>query len=257
MEKKHRSPSFPQMGLGEAIERLTVLYKAIGTHMTSREVVAKGLGYSGVSGPSATVIGTLTRYGLLEGRGDEIKISNVAMAILRPHSEQEKIDAVRTAARSPELFQDLGEKFPGSAPGNELLRNYLIRRGFSEQAADIAILAYKETLEFAGESGGRYDSASDPGKGADTMQTSTTQDALTPKKTPPSADRQDDEEEEVVGIGFKGVGSVTIKSSPGLGTKKALELAEKAIAMMREQLAEKEAASAVQEKKDSDNEQIA
>jgi hypothetical protein len=232
MEKKHRSPSFPQMGLGEAIERAAVLYKAIGIHMTSREVVAKGLGYSGVSGPSATLMGTLSRYGLIEGRGDEIRISNIAMAILRPHSEQEKNEAIRTAARSPELFQELGEKFPGSTPGNELLRNYLIRRGFSEQSADIAILAYKETLEFAGQSSERYDSASESEKEADAMDRQhTTQE---PKKpAPPPSMPQ--EGEVVATYGNKDRGFVFIKATHGLSAKEAMAMAKRAIQSFEDQ----------------------
>lgn len=228
MEKKHRSPSFPQVGLKEAIEKVAILYKAIGKHATTRKVVAKGLGYSGISGPSATVMGTLTRYGLLEGRGDEIKISDTAMAILRPHSDQEKRDAIRAAARCPELFRDLGEKFPGSAPGSELLRNYLIRNNYSEQAAEIAILAYRETLEFAGESSSHYDSASSNEEEADAMDNQRS--AQEPKKPiippPPS---QSGEGEVVATYGNKDRGFVFIKATHGLSAKEAMAMAKRAI----------------------------
>lgn len=227
MEKKHRSPSFPQMGLKEAVEKAAILYRAIGRHATTREVVAKGLGYSGISGPSATLIGTLTRYGLLEGRGDEIKLSDAAMAILHPHSDQEKRDAIRAAARSPELFRELEEKFSGSTPGNELLRNYLIRKSFSEQAADIAILAYKETLEFAGESSSHYDSASNSDEVADAMDNQRS--AQEPKKpiTPPPS--QSGEGEVVATYGNKDRGFVYIKATHGLSAKEAMAMAKRAI----------------------------
>ncbi len=123
MEKKPRSPSYPQIGIKEAVERVGMLYRAIGAHPTSREVIAKGLGYSGLSGTSATAISTLNKYGLLEGRGEEVKVSDRAMAILHPHSKGEQIEALRAAALEPDLFRDLASKFPGKTPHDELLRN--------------------------------------------------------------------------------------------------------------------------------------
>lgn len=159
MEKRHRSPSYPPLSLREAVERVGMLYSSIGAHPTSREVLAKGLGYSGISGASATTIGALNKYGLIEGRGDEVRVSDRAMAILHPHGPEEKLAAVRAAAMEPELFREIGERFPGRVPNDELLRNYLIRNKFLPQAVDAAISAYKETIEFVESQSGDYDSA--------------------------------------------------------------------------------------------------
>ncbi len=238
MEKKHRSPSYPQMSIKEAIERVGLLYKAIGGHPTSREVIAKGLGYSGLNGTSATAISTLTKYGLIDGRGEEVKVSDRAMAILHPHSKEEQLEALRSAALAPDLFQELASKFPGGAPHGELLRNYLLRNKFSPQAVDAAILAYKETIEFVGGFLGDYDSASQSTKDAQPMQSS--QPIITPTKTPSHSQRFDDLEE-VAGVTFKGVGVVKIVANPELDTKRVIEMAREALDSIEKKLKEQDA----------------
>ena len=226
MEKKHRSPSYPQMSIREAVERVGRLYQAIGAHPTSREVVAKGLGYSSLSGTSATAISTLNKYGLLEGRGEEVRVSDRAMAILHPHSDEEKQEALRAAATEPELFRELAGRFPGGAPNDELLRNYLLRNKFSPQAVEATILAYKETIEFVGGSSAHYDSASDGEKEAEAMDRQHS--AQEPKKPvpPPSSGS---EGEVVATYGNKDRGFVFIKATHGLSAKEAMAMAKRAI----------------------------
>jgi hypothetical protein len=159
MKKRQRSPNYPSFGLKDAIEKIRALHKAIGQHPTSRDVVATSMGYRGISGASATAISTLNKYGLLEGRGDEVRVSDRAMAILHPHSDDELRAALREAAVQPALFGELAEKFPGTIPNDDVLRNYLIGIKFTPQVVDGVISAYKETVEFVGGMEDGYDSA--------------------------------------------------------------------------------------------------
>src|SRR5665213_3524203 len=128
------------------------------THGAPREVVAKSMGYNTLNGASATAISALIKYGLLEGRGEEIKISDRAMRIMHPQSQAEKAEAIREAATCPDLFQELAEKFPGRMPAEDVVRSYLIRRGFAEAALSPVVLAYRETNEFVEREGSAYDS---------------------------------------------------------------------------------------------------
>jgi len=123
-------------------------------------VVVKSMGYNTLNGASATAISALTKYGLLEGRGTDIRISERALQILHPQSAAEKAEALRAAARDPALFQELFEKFPGQTPNEEVLRNYLVRAGFAPVAVPAAILAFRETNEFVEREVGPYDSGS-------------------------------------------------------------------------------------------------
>jgi hypothetical protein len=150
------------MSLPEAIQRVTLVYKNQHTHGAPREVVAKSMGYNSLNGASATSISALVKYGLLEGRGDEIRVSDRAMRIMHPQSHEEKSEALREAAASPELFREIAEKFPGRMPAEEVLKNYLIRDGFAPNAVPSVILAYRETNEFVEREAGAYDSGNSP-----------------------------------------------------------------------------------------------
>jgi hypothetical protein len=162
-DKRVRSPNYPALSLPDALDKVQALYKAQHTHAAPREVVAKNIGYSGLNGASATAISALHKYGLLEKMGDEVKVSDRALRILHPHSPAEKSAAIRDAAGDPALFAELAERFPGAMPNDELLRNYLLRKGFAQSAVSSVILAYRDTSEFAAREGAPYDSASDQG----------------------------------------------------------------------------------------------
>ena len=161
MEKRVRSPNYPAFGLGEAMQKIETLYKAQHTHGAPREVVARGLGYNGLNGASATSISALGKYGLLERHGEDHRVSERAMRILHPHSPAEKAEAIREAAFAPPLFQELADKFPGRLPAEEVLRNYLIRNAFAPSAVSSVILAYRETMELVEHGGGTYHTESE------------------------------------------------------------------------------------------------
>lgn len=135
------------------------------THGAPREVVAKSMGYNTLNGASATAISALTKYGLLEGRADEIRVSDRAMRILHPQSQAEKAEAIREAANAPELFRELAERFPGRFPAEEVVRSYLIRKGFAEAALSPVILSYRETNELVEREAEPYDSPVPAGAG--------------------------------------------------------------------------------------------
>lgn len=168
-----RSPQYPSINLREAVERVGLLHVSIGRSPTNREVVAKGMGYSGLSGSAATAISALKKYGLVEGRNEDIRVSDRAMAILHPHSDAEKRQALIEAANGPELFKELTERVGAGPLNEELLRNYLMRNGYTPTAVDPAISAYRETIEFVRGLGPAYDSASKPSHEAESMSFST------------------------------------------------------------------------------------
>lgn len=158
MEKRIRSPNYPALSLPEAIARVTNLYRELHTHGAPRENVAKAMGYNTLNGASATAISALNKYGLLEGGGDKLKVSDRALRILHPHSPEEKAEAVREAAREPQLFNELAERFPGGLHNEGLVRNYLIRAGFAPSAVPAVIAAYRETSELVEREAADHDS---------------------------------------------------------------------------------------------------
>lgn len=156
MEKRTRSPNYPALSLPVALDKVATLYKNQHTHSAPREVVAQGMGYNSLNGASATAISALHKYGLLDRLGDELKLSDRAMRILHPHSPEEKAAAIREAAYEPTLFAELADRFTGAFPSDDILRNFLIRSGFSPAAVSFVILAYRDTAELVASEGGAY-----------------------------------------------------------------------------------------------------
>ena len=143
-----RSPNFPVIGLAAALERIEKIYAREQTVPADRETIAAHLGYSGINGASLKVISALGKYGLLEEMPDKtFRVSQLALAIMHPATEQEKADALREAASGPALFQKLDSLFEGKRPSETNLRSWLLRNGFATSAVASVISAYGETMD--------------------------------------------------------------------------------------------------------------
>jgi hypothetical protein len=158
MEKRVRSPNYPALSLPMAIEKVAALYRAQHTHAAPREIVARSMGHNSLNGASASAISAVQKYGLLAKVGEGLKISDRALRILHPHSAGEKAEAIREAAYEPSLFAELRDRFSGRMPSEDLLKNYLIRKGFAPAALTAVIAAYRETSEMAESAGEAHDS---------------------------------------------------------------------------------------------------
>lgn len=144
-----RSPSYPSTPLEEAIEIVKKLHQVERKNPIDREVAAKALGYSGITGRSATILSNLIQYGLLEKAGkNEVRVADRAVEIIYPHSDQDRATALREAAHEPELFQSIMRRFTDGTPSNTALEAFLVREGFSGGAIQLAIRAYRETFLF-------------------------------------------------------------------------------------------------------------
>jgi len=228
------------MSLPDAVQRVAIIYKNQHTHGAPREVVVKSMGYNSLNGASASAISALVKYGLLEGRGDDIKVSDRAMRIMHPNSPEEKAEALREAARDPELFQEIGEKFPGRMPADEVLRNYLIRDGFAPAAVTGVIRAYRETNEFVEREAGAYD----PALIAHSEESSVQQSQPIQPLRSPGAFAQGPVNTEVIDIKqrviaiytFEGGRAVEIRAFGDVDTEEALETAEILISLKRKEI---------------------
>lgn len=153
---KTRSPEYPAVGLKEAVERVKLVYDKDYQNKVPKAVIATHMGYKGLNGTSLPVLAALGKYGLLEGRGDETRVSDLALAIIaHAPGSPERVEALRTAAMAPELFSELSAKFPGGKASDQAIRSYLLTQRFIPAAADTAIRSYRETIQLVeAESGG-------------------------------------------------------------------------------------------------------
>jgi hypothetical protein len=154
---KLRSPNCPTMTLMEALDRGRKVYSEEHTHAADRKVIAEDLGYSGISGASATAIGALRQYGVLEGRGDGLRISDDAVAVFElPKDSADYFAALRRMAFRPALFEEFHEQFGDRLPGEANLRHTLIKKGFLPATADEVIRTYRDNLTLVNEQPAGY-----------------------------------------------------------------------------------------------------
>ncbi len=151
---KHRSPNCPQISFADAIEKGRKVYEKEHTHPAPNTVVAGDLGYSGLNGRSLTQIGALRQYGILEGSGDALRVTDDAVAYFEMDDGPEKRAAIQRMVFAPALFAELKENFKDTLPSEGNLRHSLIQKGFLSKTADDVIRVYKANLQLvAGEQG--------------------------------------------------------------------------------------------------------
>lgn len=144
-----RSPQYPVVGLKEALEKVRMIWEKDYTSELPRSVIGEHMGYSGINGKSLSMLATLSKYGLLEGRGDQTRVSNLAVEILvHPIGSDERSSAVLDASTKPALFQSIQQKFDGRSPSNQALKSHLLTQGFTLLGVNAAIKSFRETEEF-------------------------------------------------------------------------------------------------------------
>ena len=145
---RSRSPNYPIVGLDDAITGVQKVYKADYRNKVDKAVVAKHLGYGGINGKSLSVISTLSKFGLIEGRGDLRVTDDAVTIIVDAKSSVTRQQAIRRAALRPALFAQLNTHFGGTMPSAENLSAYLQKNGFTPQAAHAAGKSFRDTMQF-------------------------------------------------------------------------------------------------------------
>ncbi len=144
---RSRSPEYPAIGLKEALEKARRVYDKDHTNKISKQVMAAHMGYKSLNGNSLTILSALSKFGLIEGRGDETQVSDLALMIFAHEpGTKERVEAINTAALSPDLFAELNARYPGQA-SDAGIRSYLLTHRFIPGAADAAIRSYRETKD--------------------------------------------------------------------------------------------------------------
>jgi hypothetical protein len=163
---RSRSPNYPQIGLKKAIQRVSSVYKRDYQAPLTRDLAAERLGYSGLNGKSLAVLAALGKFGLLEGRGEETRVTDLAVRILAfPPGSAERRAALQEAAGRPELFVELDQRFARGQASDGAIRAWLITRGFIPPAAEAAVRAYRETRQLLEAEGGAVSPGGAPAGG--------------------------------------------------------------------------------------------
>ncbi|MCZ3375883.1 hypothetical protein [Rhizobium sp. AG207R] len=149
MVARSRSPSYPSTSIEYALELVRKIHQVERTNPIDREVAAKAMGYTGISGRSATVLSDLSQYGLLDKAGkSEVRVTPLAVDLLYPDDRQSYQDALKQAVNKPELFQRIMDRFTDGRPSANALQSFLIKQDFTHAAIPAAVRAFQETFSY-------------------------------------------------------------------------------------------------------------
>lgn len=149
-----RSPNYPGMSLGKAVDRVALVFEKENRHWASVETVAKHLGYkSPNTGPATITYAALKKFGLLDeegsGQARRARVSELAYRVLRA-PEAERRAAVKEAALLPALHKEMQKRFADGLPSEENLVWQLEQDlGFTANGAIDFVRKYRETVSFA------------------------------------------------------------------------------------------------------------
>jgi hypothetical protein len=151
-----RSPNFPSMSLGEAVDAIKKVHAAEGRAKAPRLSIVKPLGYTSMNGRSLSVLGALKAYGLLDGRGDEMRLSQEGFILANaPADSSEYREALLASFRAPAAFQQFTEEDDGASP--DTLKWKLQKAGFQADAAERLVRVYREGRELVNAAKGTYE----------------------------------------------------------------------------------------------------
>jgi hypothetical protein len=148
MSESSRSPEYPYIDLGEAIERTKLIFNKEKTHFAHKEVVATALGYQGLNGASNRMISALGKYGLLDETNNQYRVSDSALSIIKNTTgHPERVHTIRAVALKPSVFNDLYTRYGFNLPSDHNIKSYLTLKGFNETAAERVVVIFRNTME--------------------------------------------------------------------------------------------------------------
>jgi hypothetical protein len=153
-QRKKRSPSYPGIDLGLALQRARELWEHEHHYAANVETVLGHWGYGAKSGGGYAALAALKSFGLVvdEGSGDSrtASLTRLAQDIITTESEYERGRLTKKAALAPKAHADLWAKYQAQLPSDQTMVLFLIReQGFTPNGASELVSEWKRTMAFA------------------------------------------------------------------------------------------------------------
>jgi len=149
-QKKERSRAYPAMPLDEALSRIESINENLGLNgQFNRESIAVGMGYKSLNGASIRRVAALVHYGFLSRDKDQYSLSPLAKQYLIPVNDNDRDVALREAALSPALFEEIYAAFKGQVIPRQFQNRLIQEFGIQQKAAPEVERIFKSTMETA------------------------------------------------------------------------------------------------------------
>lgn len=155
--KKGRSPNYPGVDLGLAIERARQMYAVVRQQPINVNPLSELWGYKPTSGQAGIVLAALTKFGLItvEGSGParRAKLTDDALALIRDEREDsaDRDRLIAKMAMLPTVHRELWLHYDGELPTSDAALRFdlMQQRGFTDNGADDFIRQFRSTVALA------------------------------------------------------------------------------------------------------------
>ncbi len=156
---KHRSPSYPSIDLGTAVQNAAVLYgkpgEGIKKNATHTDIAMSTMGYLPKSSKGMRALAAMISYGLLaeEGAGVQrtVRLTPAALKLQYYTPEDtERIPILQEMAVRPKIFKEIIDHYTGQLPNDATIEKYLmVTKEFNPEAVRPLVKAFRLTYQFA------------------------------------------------------------------------------------------------------------
>lgn len=144
-----RSPNCPAHNLEESIDKVSAIYRIEGRNSFPGAVAVAHMGYNGLNGASRRALGAVRAFGLLEGRGEQLRVSDDAVLIIadaEADDQQERDEALLRALCHNRVFSDIYHHFSDQAALNQISGFLQKKYRFKPVAADSTAEVYRSSV---------------------------------------------------------------------------------------------------------------
>lgn len=149
-----RSPAYPYVDLGKAIELATKIYASAKTHSLNVDTLVAKLGYKSMNGSAKKTLAALKYFGLLEQQhgSTEAKLTKRTLHILHGlEGSDERNQAIKDAFLEPAIYRYCWDTWKADDISVEVMKSHLIlKKGFNDSTVVGFINNYRQSMRFAG-----------------------------------------------------------------------------------------------------------
>ncbi len=156
--QRDRSPSYPAIPLGQAIERLITFEAYFKRHPAPVNKVGLAWGVTAKGSQADQIMAALKSFGLIEYQGSsenrQAVLSDDGRTYLRAQQETIKREVLKRAALKPKSIAMMWDLWGDDRPPDPVCLDALrLRHGFSDRGAPLFLKVYDATIDYAGLSG--------------------------------------------------------------------------------------------------------
>jgi hypothetical protein len=153
---RERSPAYPYIGLGEALDRARQFHKIERKVAAPVHVAVKHWGYREKSSGGIQTIAALKAFGLMKDVGSgpdrKVQLSDFGLDIIQDErlDSPERDQLIKRAALLPKIHATLWSRYRNDLPSPDNLRHELKKEfKFNPNVIDDFVREYKDTISFA------------------------------------------------------------------------------------------------------------